>query len=83
MANRQRGSWSGGLTNMSELRKKYVGKLVRINYFCASIHKIHKGQIGLIIDVDRNNIMPLIILVDEQKRRFGDDEISILRMDSK
>lgn len=63
---------------MSKLRKKYVGKLVRIDYFCASVHK---GQVALCINVDSHEWHPVIVLVEEQKRRFAFNEVSFLKMD--
>lgn len=77
MANRQR-FFMGKKRDASDLRKKYVGKLVRINYFCSSIHK---GQVALCVEVDSNEFCPVIIFVGDQKRRFAFNEISFLKTD--
>jgi len=76
MGNRQK--FMGKQSKQSTIRKKYVGKLVRIDPFCASIHK---GQVALCVGVDSNEYYPVIVLVEEQKRRFDFNEVSFLKMD--
>ena len=68
----------GKQSKQSTLRKKYVGKLVRIDPLCKSIHK---GQVALCINVDDDKYLPIIVLVEEQKRRFAFNEVSFLKLD--